>query len=77
MQLVYAETSQPVQKGDLVTMRDGDKAIVESIEKPRHGGSTGRVYVRHGDGENFDGESQGYYPSVIGAVWINRDDQGE
>lgn len=70
MKLVYKDTRKEVAKGDHVTLRDNVAAKVVSVEKPRHDGSTGRVYVR-----SVTGYEQGYYPSVINAEWIDHDDQ--
>lgn len=71
MKLVYESSGVEVKEGDEANLKDGKPVIVTSIEKPRHGGSTGRVHVRvAGTARNT-----GYYPSVIGAKWIDRDDQ--
>lgn len=70
MKLVYKATQQEVKVNDMVTIDSGVVMII-SIEKPRHGGSTGRVYVQH-VGRRWQ---QGYYPVVIGAEWIEREDQ--
>lgn len=70
MKLVYESSGLEVKIGDSVTLRNGLNVKVLSVEKPHKPSSTGRVYV---DGE-FNG-SPGYYPSVIGAKWIEREDQ--
>lgn len=70
MRLVYDKTGIEVQEGDKVETSRAELVTVTSIEKPRHGGSTGRVYV-----ENENGGRSGYYPSVVGAKWIEREDQ--
>jgi hypothetical protein len=70
MRLVYEKTGIEVQEGDKVETSRNEKVTVTSIEKPRHGGSTGRVYVEY---EN--GSRGGYYPVVVGAHWIEREDQ--
>jgi len=73
MRLVYTSddnTGKEVAKGDTVELSSGEMVTVDSIEKPRHGGSTGRVYIKY---EN--GSIQGYYPSVVGAEWIEREDR--
>lgn len=77
MRLVYDKTGTEVKIGDFATTFRGETVIVSGIEKPRHGGSTGRVYVREDKVRErgsivFD---QGYFPSVIGATWIDREDQ--
>ena len=71
MKLVYDKTNDEVKTGDLCTLRDGEKASVVRIEKPRHGGSTGRVFVKSNDSD----WSQGFFPTVIGATWIEREDR--
>jgi len=81
MKLVYIETKKPVHIGDEFQYRHhnapahapSETLIVTEIMKPRHGGSTGRVYADK-DGRNGCG---GYYPSVYGMEWIEREDQTE
>jgi hypothetical protein len=76
MRLVYEDTHQPVVIGDVVTISNGARVRVDSIEKPRHGGSTGRVYVQQVNEQGLpSGYSHGFFPAVIGAEWIERDDQ--
>lgn len=70
MRLVYKTTNEPVCVGDEVKF-DDETVVVDGIEKPRHGGSTGRVYVKN-PGSEF---SQGYFPGVFDMHWIERDDQ--
>jgi hypothetical protein len=74
MKLVYTATAAEVKQGDAVTLREGVAHVITSIEKPKHGGSTGRVYVRP-VGVTKVGSERGYYPSVVGAHWIEREDQ--
>ena len=71
MKLVYEKDSREVHVGDSVETFRGEKCVVRSIEKPHHGGSTGRVYVNI---ETDEGR-RGFFPSVIGAKWIEREDQ--
>jgi hypothetical protein len=80
MRLVYTEDNLKNKKGDevkcydIVTGHNFEKnGEVQQIEKPRHGGSTGRVHISHDSGAT----SHGVYPSVIGAAWIERDDQND
>lgn len=78
MKLVYEKSGKPVQIGDRVTTGRGEKYYLQNIELPRHGGSTGRVYVsktKNPRGGAFS--TMSYFPSVIGAKWIGREDQGE
>lgn len=69
MRLVYSQTGKEVQLGDAVTTSRGDKAIVRDIVKPHKPASTGRVEIE------IDGGNALFYPSVIGAEWIEREDQ--
>lgn len=72
MKLVFTkDKTREVKVGDEVMTRDG-AVIVTKIEKPWKPSSTGRVYVRS-PAAHF---SSGYFPSVIGAEWIDREDQG-
>ena len=64
MQLVHKATRQPVQIGERIASFRGEFCTVESVEQPRHAGSTGRVYVRADAGW-----SQGFYPSVFDLEW--------
>lgn len=72
MKLIYEDSGKEVSKGDKVGMHNHDGLVeVTDIVKPHHGGSTGRVYVQPAGASR----STGYYPSVIGAKWIEREDQ--
>lgn len=68
MKLVYENTGVEVQAGDVAHTFRGEAVYVEGWEKPRHEGSTGRVYIKE---MRDNGCTCGYYPSVIGAVWVN------
>lgn len=70
MKLIYTATKKEVQVGDKVTLSDGEIVTVTSITKPHKPSSTGRVNVVTADG--FGGS---YFPSVIDAEWIEREDQ--
>lgn len=65
--LVYEDSGLPVKIGDIVTDFRGDKWPLVGIEPPKHSGSTGRVHLRASDGFITT-----FYPSVIGAKWIDR-----
>lgn len=73
MKLVYVDTGKPVQVGDVVTLRDGEKATVSYFREPHKPASEGKVTVSHG--ENDMGRE--FYVSVIGARWIEREDRTE
>lgn len=78
MKLVYIADGKEVKIGDEIayvhhTAPAGTPAtrlIVTDIEKPRHGGSTGRVYAKEPGG--FSG---GCYPNVYDMEWVEREDQ--
>lgn len=73
MQLVYTATKQPVKIGDKVALKDDKTVIVTGFQKPHKPASTGRVYVRYVD---FATTTEcAYFPSVIGAEWIDREDR--
>ena len=76
MKLIYEKANldhqpgDPVRPGDLVMLSSGEHCMVESITLPHKPSSTGRVTVSWGDG----GTST-FFPSVLNAKWIDRDDQ--
>ena len=75
MELVYESSGESVQIGDLAQTGKGEVVVIQGIEKPRHSASTGRIYVTP-KGVKYDGlNSRSYFPSVIGAEWINREDR--
>lgn len=72
MKLVYkAEPTREVAIGDTHIVR-GQEYVITGIRKPEHGGSTGRVYLDE-TGDSDAGVA--WYPSVIGAEWIEREDR--
>lgn len=74
MKLTYDATGTEVKVGDEVFIKEGGVRVghrITEIQKPRHGGSTGRVYVKAAD----EPYSHGYYPSIVGATWVEREDQ--
>ena len=73
MQLVYEVNNQPVQTGDVVHVRNV-AYYVENIVEPHKPSSTGRVWCRSMDEAKYFNE---WFPSVIGAKWIGRTDQGK
>lgn len=73
MRLVYeAEPDREVKVGDEVILKDGEICFVQVIEKPHKPSSTGRVHVK---GRRKDDFTHSFFPSVIGARWIEREDQ--
>ncbi len=78
MKLIYDATNRAdhpagnaVQVGDEVTTFRGEEATVLGISKPTHAASTGRVTL----GDKDANWTMEYFPSVIGALWIDREDQ--
>ena len=72
MKLVYDITNNPpVKLGDPVIV-SGTPYYVMSIVKPHKPSSTGRVLCKAMTEEAWICE---WYPSVIGAKWIEREDQ--
>jgi hypothetical protein len=60
----------PVSVGDVVDSFRGETYIVVGGASPHKVGSTGRVYVRI-KGDYEDRGSMEFFPSVIGARWVN------
>lgn len=75
MKLIYEATGEEVKVGDRVILRGQEYArvVITAIERPRHPASSGRIYVAPSKEKAF--EAQGYFPSVFGAKWIEREDQ--
>ena len=72
MRLVYDESGDaPVQIGDPVIV-SGTPYYVMSITEPHKPSSTGRVLCKAMTEEGWVCE---WFPSVIGAKWIEREDQ--
>ena len=70
MKLVYKESGKEVQVGDVVILKDGTTALIDSFSKPHKPASSGLVYI------TTDTESQvSYYVGVIDAEWIEREDR--
>ena len=69
MKLVYKDGGKEVQVGDVVVLKDGTTALVDSFQKPHKPASSGSVYVKIQD------NIQSYYVAVIGAEWIEREDR--
>ena len=71
MKLVYTDTGAPVKLGDQVQTFRGERAIVLGIAEPHKPASTGRVFIQFEDSK----ASREFFPSVIGADWIERGDR--
>jgi hypothetical protein len=65
MKLVYDDTGRCVMEGDKVKTFRGDLCEIVSFVKPHNSSSTGLVYVKKNN------MVSGFYPSVVGATWID------
>lgn len=72
MRLVDSKTKQPLEVGQMVTTSRGEKCKLLGITRPHKPSSTGRVTLQ------FDSEQHHYtgefFPGVIDAEWIERED---
>ena len=67
MQLINTATREPLQLGDIVETFRGERAILLGMAEPHKPSSTGRVYIQLDDSR----ASREFFPSVIGAEWVN------
>jgi hypothetical protein len=72
MKLIYDTTKAPVNTGDVVHLSDGSAHIVYRVVEPHKPSSTGRVQLQSMCERKYYNE---FYPSVIGATWIDREDR--
>ena len=72
MRLIYESNQREVKTGDTVHL-DGNAYTVYSFSEPHKPASSGKVFIRPISNEN--GFSAEYYVGVIGAKWIEREDQ--
>ena len=76
MKLIYEKANldhlpgDEVRPGDLVMLSSGEHCMVEAITLPHKPESTGRVTVSWADGHTST-----FFPSVLWAKWIEREDQ--
>ena len=75
MRLVYNFGGAEVQIGDKCVLRDNEEVEVVGIQEPHKPESTGRVHVIPAGTDADDGMPMSYFPSVIGAKWIEREDR--
>lgn len=78
MKLIYTATNRAdfspgreVAIGDKVVTFRGECATVIAFAKPLHRASTGRVTI----GASDERWTMDYFPSVIGAEWVEREDR--
>lgn len=67
MRLIYTGTNNEVKCGDIVHLNSIPYSIT-GFDKPHKPSSTGKVYVKEMVEPGF---SMQYYPSVIGAQWVD------
>lgn len=72
MKLIFIETGNEVRLGDIAHTFRGEKVKVVGIDQPHKSSSTGRVTVEFSDG---DRGAQSFFPGVIEAKWIDREDR--
>ena len=68
MRLVYDRDQSEVKTGDMVQLGCG-VAEVHYFREPHKPGSSGKVTLKTG------GTTREYYVGIIGATWIEREDQ--
>ena len=73
MKLVYNDTSVEVKVGDRDKTFRGEMVEVVSFNKPHKPSASGRVCLRSVD--SIDRDVFESYVTVIGAAWIDREDQ--
>ena len=71
MSVVYTKTGVEVKLGDVVQL-DGVDHLVTYFTEPHKPSSSGKVWIRWGEQTGLGHE---YYVNVIGAEWIEREDQ--
>jgi hypothetical protein len=71
MKLIYERNGNEVNLGDTVLIK-GKPYYLQAIIEPHKPSSTGRVWCVTMDERKVFNE---WFPSVIGAVWVNRNDQ--
>jgi hypothetical protein len=71
MKLVYESTGVEVKTGDVVHVKGTPYFVMETRE-PHKPSSTGRVFCKAMNDQGWVNE---WFPSVIGADWIDRKDR--
>ena len=71
MNLIYTESRERVRIGDIVDLGKGEMVEVKYFREPHKPSSQGKVSV-----ETVNSAYQReYYVSVIGAEWVDREDE--
>jgi len=73
MRLVYKETQEPVQLGDIVSSGKGTEFKVQFFREPHSPASSGKVSVI--DLDYPEKHSIELYTHVFGMGWIDREDR--
>lgn len=73
MKLVYIHNQMPVSVGDEVQV-DGDPYEVVFFSKPHKPSSSGKITVAPVGTKDF-GYDREFFVQIIGAEWIEREDQ--
>lgn len=73
MNLIYTKDKTPVNVGDKVEI-DGQLLEIKFFSKPHKASSSGKITVAPVGTEEF-GNDREFYVNIIGAEWINREDQ--
>ena len=74
MRLVYESNGREVKVGDLVKTFRGDRVVVTFFREPHKPSSSGKVCVKRASLARQESERE-YGVGVIGAKWIDREDQ--
>jgi len=77
MRLIYTKTGAEVKVGDVVETSRGETVTVDYFREPHKPSSSGKIIVRHHDETVEDRGTAQYYVGVIGAEWIEREDQAD
>lgn len=76
MKLVIKATGEEVQIGQQVTTFRGDLVQVTGWKKPHKPSSEGKIYVADVALEQpSPSDIREYYPGVVGAMWVEREDR--
>jgi hypothetical protein len=73
MKLIYTNDGEEVSIGDMIDIR-GIKHQIVDLTPPHKPSASGHVYVKRLADLDSDFSNK-YYVGVIGAEWINREDQ--
>ena len=72
MELVYTKNQMPVYVGDEVQI-DNEPYVITYFDKPHKPASSGKISVQ--PKADISGYEREFYVQIIGAEWIDREDQ--